>query len=883
MGRKGRKRNTGQALYVVSHTHWDREWYCTFEEYRFRLVEHTRLLLDILKRDRAYRSFHFDGQTAPLLDYLEVRPQDERELKRRIGEGRIVPGPWFVLADEALTSAESMVANLRLGMAVAKDMGYEGPFCAYVPDQFGHAPQTPQVLSGFGLDTAFMSRGLDRGKWPGTEFVWEGIDGTELFAYFADYTNSQSLHGRQIPGLEVADTEQTIRTYVARSGSGSMILMDGCDHFPPNLTLGEALKALSRKTGFRFVHTTLHDAMEKLKGAVAGKRLSRFKGELRYDLDAGGDVDLNGTLSSRVYLKQYNRKVEALLERWAEPFSAFSLMLGGPHHSEELLQARKTLLLNHPHDSICGCSLDRVHRQMITRFEQAEEIGETVLRRSVADVAACAGKERPPFPPEYPPFRYPSRIKDVDELPLVLANAAPFPVEEACLVPLDLPPRWDAKRIRSEDVAGGAVVVQPIGTRLSEEWGLDRGLRRQETPWRSPACIAVKSTGMVPAYGILSLKLRKGKPGAIGDMTYGRDWMANSFVKVRVRPNASVDIEDRGGNVFRGLNVFEDGGDAGGGYHYQRPAKDKVVSSKGTRARIELIEAGPLFAVLRAALTLKIPAGLSSDFSRRSGPAEPLDIVVYYVLRSGCPFLEIRTVVENRSAGHRLRAVFPSGIRTSSVVADTQFCFFKRPVEGLTYAEQPQGRFVLVPGKKKSPGLAVMNRGLPEYEARIDGTVYLTLMRSFPWMTYQWWPRLATPDGEMKGRWTFEYAVAPAVDAYDAAKKAERFTLPVRPFVLPQEAPEPVLRMSLLELEGAAELSTIERSPYVPGAVEVRVFNPAATRIKAVLKVAVPITKAEKVRLDGKHIDVLKVSNHRQVAVPLKSFEVVTVRLYPTG
>jgi hypothetical protein len=175
----------------------------------------------------------------------------------------------------------------------------------------------------------------------------------------------------------------------------------------------------------------------------------------------------------------------------------------------------------------------------------------------------------------------------------------------------------------------------------------------------------------------------------------------------------------------------------------------------------------------------------------------------------------------------------------------------------------------------------VLNRGLPEYEARLDGTVYLTLMRSFSWMTYQWWPRLATPDGEMKGCWTFEYAVAPANDAQDAAHKAERFTLPARPFVLPHGAPESALGMSFLELEGPAELSTVERSPFEPDTVEVRVFNPSASRAKVGLKAGVPLARVERVRLDGRRLAALKVRNRREVAISLKAFEVATVRLFP--
>ena len=61
-------------LVVVPHTHWDREWYQPFQEFRGRLVRLIERLLDILERDPAFTHFHFDGQTIVIEDYLEIRP-----------------------------------------------------------------------------------------------------------------------------------------------------------------------------------------------------------------------------------------------------------------------------------------------------------------------------------------------------------------------------------------------------------------------------------------------------------------------------------------------------------------------------------------------------------------------------------------------------------------------------------------------------------------------------------------------------------------------------------------------------------------------------------------------------------------------------------------
>ncbi len=66
-----------QTLHIVSHTHWDREWYRPFQSFRLRLVHLIDNLLDILASDSEFKYFMLDGQTIVLDDYLQVRPERE--------------------------------------------------------------------------------------------------------------------------------------------------------------------------------------------------------------------------------------------------------------------------------------------------------------------------------------------------------------------------------------------------------------------------------------------------------------------------------------------------------------------------------------------------------------------------------------------------------------------------------------------------------------------------------------------------------------------------------------------------------------------------------------------------------------------------------------
>ena len=156
----------------VSHTHWDRAWYVTFQEYRIRLVRLVDRLLELLQTRPDYRVYMLDGQMAVLEDYLEVRPQRAAELQAHCRQGRIQVGPWYVLADEFLVSPEALIRNLMVGHRMGAEYGGVMRI-GYVPDGFGHIAQLPQILRGFGIDYAFFWRGLGiEGDRLGTEFEW---------------------------------------------------------------------------------------------------------------------------------------------------------------------------------------------------------------------------------------------------------------------------------------------------------------------------------------------------------------------------------------------------------------------------------------------------------------------------------------------------------------------------------------------------------------------------------------------------------------------------------------------------------------------------------------------------------------------------------------
>ena len=96
---------------------------------------------------------------------------------------------------------------------------------------------------------------------------------------------------------------------------------------------------------------------------------------------------LSGVFSARMWIKQRNTAIEYLYEKYTEPLATITWALDKYnkfHYPKDyMLIGLKWLIKNHPHDSICGCSIDQVHDEMRTRFDWAEQIGNEVFKNTM--------------------------------------------------------------------------------------------------------------------------------------------------------------------------------------------------------------------------------------------------------------------------------------------------------------------------------------------------------------------------------------------------------------------------------------------------------------------------------------------------------------------
>ena len=164
--------------------------------------------------------------------------------------------------------------------------------------------------------------------------------------------------------------------------------MNGVDHVEPHTAIPALVEQLSADRRADARCTRRCPRTSRRSGASSsGTRpsLDVVRGELRTGTDYANL--LPGVLSARVYLKQQNAHVQTLLESYAEPLSVFASLAGARYPAGELRHAWKTLLQNHPHDSICGCSIDAVHEENMTRFARARQVGDAVVDTALDAIA----------------------------------------------------------------------------------------------------------------------------------------------------------------------------------------------------------------------------------------------------------------------------------------------------------------------------------------------------------------------------------------------------------------------------------------------------------------------------------------------------------------
>lgn len=743
------------TAHYISGTHWDREWYRPFQEFRLLLVELIDDLLDLMEGDNGFDYFHLDGQTCVLEDYTEIRPENAERLKKLIQTGKILIGPWFTMPDLFGPDDESLIRNFLTGRRICREWGVAPMPVAYTCDMFGHPSQMPQIYAGFDLKNCVLGRGTNEHTTPAF-FNWQAPDGSEVFVFklqdqmgYGAFQGARgALESNCYSDRDVAlqEARKSLKTYInheiGRANGNVLCLIDSLDHKKPAKDAAAYVKMIHDVAPIVSAkHSTLPDFFDDArKGAVD---VPTRTGELREPSKTRNPYLwlIPNCVSARVRMKQANDACQTLLERWVEPWMAIVNLTEEKLPQNFLKIAWKNLLLNHAHDSICGCSLDQVHRDMMFRYDQCRTLGNQLRNKAFGMLTMnCA-----------------ELAQEKDEFTVVIANPLPWPRREVVRFDVDLP--LDFPTVFTEGFVGSQNIKSFT---LWSADGLEIPYQRLRIVPRTQNRTAftqvenhvgdgeftrykIAAELDLPAFGFTGI-LVKPCPTPyrlMGSLRTGPASAANEFLTIAVESNGTLTMTDKTtGETYRDLLTFEDKCEIGSGWFHSPTVADEFVLSAASPAQVSVMHDGPQQVTFKVALTLNVPLRYDRLQERRSAERIDLPVTNYITLRKNSPVVEIETVIDNCAEDHCLCLLLPTDIGDATTyLAQHPFDFVEREIslnpetarwQEVDLTEKPFLHLQSI-GKGKR-GLAFLSGGGLHEGGVCDDkrrTMQVTLLRSF--------------------------------------------------------------------------------------------------------------------------------------------------------
>ena len=870
------------ALHVVTHTHWDREWYHTAEHFRQRLVMLVDERLDAPPTNDA--SFLLDGQAIVLEDYLAIRPDRQGELSQLLRTGRLEAGPWYVLPDELIPGGEALVRNLLIGRDIVRRLRGEPPPVLYCPDSFGHPAVLPDLAAGFGYPLIVLWRGLGGRRSPPSDLLfWSGAAGGSAVVYHLPTAGYE--YGSSLPVDAARARERWTRmeeVLASRSATGVALLLNGADHHARQRELDPALDALREAAApVRIRSGSLSTAARALLVSAEGVDLPRIAGELRDSY--GYTWTLQGTLGTRAAQKRVNALAERALVRDVEPWIALSAD-GGTAAARALLDsAWRTLLQAHPHDTLCGTSIDAVALAFDARLS-AVEVESQALRAAVLDglLGHDADRARASSDAWRPAVVVRNRVarkrSGVVELTLqqTIASIAVGPGSAERQGVRDEPCQWSVSGVPLQ------ILSQRERVALTES---ARAYPRADLVLEASALGWLESMG---GYEVRTIAHVPDVPPVVANRVVATDEaLDNGLVRIEVDVDGAVAFIDlESGARIEHLLSIEREQDVGDLY---TPAVRGALPVGGSK-RLGLVHAGPLRGTIAVAMDV-------ADVADASGAMQ-----VTLDLDANARFIRMTVRGDNRVRDQRTRLCVRTGLPGAATLADAAFLPVLREPAQIEPADAamehlvptaPLHRWVARLGEERTGVL--FSDGLAEYESTVDGALRVTLVRAVSELSrhnlperpgHAGWPS-PTPAAQCIGPYVARFALALlGPDSADVRDDIERLAddvlLPLTGATQRSNLMAPH-RAAGLELQGDGLAFSATMPARRHGWIVLRCVNRRDTPVRGVWTLGASVREAMIARLDETPIEAADVGGNT-ITFTAASRAIVTIvaRVTPT-
>lgn len=728
-------KNNKKKVYAYLHTHWDREWYREYEEFRLRLVEVFDDVLDKLD-SKEFDTFYFDGQTCALEDYFQTRIENKEKIKQYIKEKRLFIGPYYCSTDSFLVDAESLIKNLQIGLEYSKEFGCED-FIAYHADTFGHSAHIPQIVKYFKIPNAVFWRGLGELE---SEFLFNGLKSTYLIeGYFHDYFSANTDYEKKAEFLK-----RTLDR-IAKYSSDNILLPIGADHLSSPDNIKEQVQEVNKLLeDYEIVLSTPFEYFKKVENNYKKNITHEFR-------DTARNFILPGVLSSRLDLKQQNSKLQHELARKTQPFQAISSFLyKTKSFQKEIDYTHKLLIKNHPHDSIYGCGIDNIHEENKLRFKKVSEASHAILTSVKRDLYTNNS--------------------------LSVLNLSNFVLNGALKISTDkkLDKKYNAQLISE-----------------TKGFPFTRLYRTNEIPITEDYTDLFEYLIDLKDINALSTKnISENDINKISTLKITDSSIENDKIKLSVKNN-KIEITDKIlDKKYSDFLEIIDRADVGDSYNFGALQGDTPLKAEIVKTKIK--EQGHIRSILEIDFGIEIPSySENKTHNGRSKKLKKHKIKMFAILENQNSYLEFKLDWENKSKDHILQVRLNMEEPIRQTISDDLAGYIKRDFDPdydiYKLLPAPRGielKHNTAPMQKCliSQGAGLITEGLPEYEV-YKNELRLTILRSTgtisnpknPTRGTPAGPPLPTPDLQMLGKNEARFAISFKKDMKDLEKDVEKF------------------------------------------------------------------------------------------------------------
>ncbi len=371
---KTKTRSVADTIHVIGHAHMDMNWLWTYSETMKMCNDNLRQTVAFMNE---FPDFTMLQSQAAVYNFVEkVDQQLFKLIQKYVKEGRLeIAGGMWTEGDMNMSSGEAITRSFLLGQRYFQSRFGKMANIGWLPDNFGHISQMPQILKLAGCDYFYFFRTK---PYKGS-FWWVGTDSSKVIAYSNDAYNGTITPDLKDELKKIAPDKHRVLqiTGVGDHGGG------------PTRENIDLVHQLDKTPGYPAVKfTTAGDFYKKVSGEMDGR--PTHHGEMQFIFE--------GCYTTVAEIKAGNRNSEAALYT-GEFFNTLRWLNGDKYPADEFHNLWETVTFNQFHDILPGSAINEANKEAIARYSEvlrrATELRDNAFRKMADEVSFKSGMGQP--------------------------------------------------------------------------------------------------------------------------------------------------------------------------------------------------------------------------------------------------------------------------------------------------------------------------------------------------------------------------------------------------------------------------------------------------------------------------------------------------------